>query len=276
MEGYQPENLKGALEIKASKSPEILAGGTDFMLKFRKQASDVLFVSHLKELRGIERENEYLIIGAATTLNELERSKEIPTIFKDIISKMAPPAIRYVATIGGNICNASPAGDTLPFLYALDTKLIIGSLHSQREVSIEDFIKGPGEIDIAKDELPLQIKLPLQLIEKLHSRAFNVQFYRKVGTRRENALSKLSFLGIAEISEEIKDVRIAFGAVAPTIVRSREIEERIKDGAASDEILTMYSKLITPIDDQRSTTFYRKTVSLRLLKYFLSLLITSY
>ncbi len=272
MEGYRPENLKEALEIKASRSPDILAGGTDFMLKFRKRANDVLFVSHLKELKGIQRKDGYLVIGAATTLNELEASEDIPTIFKDMISKMAAPAIRNVATIGGNICNASPAGDTLLFLYALDAKLVIGSIRGHREVNIENFIKGPGQTDMRKDELLLQIKLPIPLIEKLHLGKFNVQFYRKVGTRRANALSKLSFLGIAEVSEGSKDVRIAFGAVAPTVVRSREIEERIKDGTTADDILGAYSKLITPIDDQRSTAFYRKTVSLRLLGYFLQIL----
>ncbi len=275
MDGYRPRNIREALEIRANKSVIVLAGGTDFMLKYRKNADAVLYISHLKELKNIYKEKGYLVVGAATTLDELLKSNDIPSLLKNIISKMAAPAIKNIATIGGNICNASPAGDTLPFLYALDAKVVIGSLNGIREIEIENFIKGPGETDIKTNELLLQTKFPLDLIEKLHSNIFNVQTYRKVGTRRANALSKLSFLGIAEISKDLKDVRIAFGAVAPTVVRSRSIERKIVEGATIKDILEMYSDMITPIDDQRSTAFYRKTVSLRLLRYFLRQIRTS-
>jgi len=172
-----------------------------------------------------------------------------------------------MGTIGGNICNASPAGDTLPVLYALDAKLKLISSDSSREVNIEDFILGPRKIILEKNEV-----LESVIIQKA---PFNRMYYEKVGARKASAISKLSFVGLAQIeSEKVKDIRIAIGSAAPKTVRIKEAENLVI-GSNLKEIETetvkgIYAKEVVPIDDQRSTAAYRKTVALRLIQYFLN------
>ena len=130
---FQPINLKDALEFLHSQNSLVLAGGTDFMLKRARMTREdrpVLCVGHLEELHQIKISGQELRIGAACTLTQLLQSPLLPEYLKRPIAGMASPAIRNIATIGGNICNASPAGDALPMLYALDAVLCqIGRAH---------------------------------------------------------------------------------------------------------------------------------------------------
>jgi len=169
--------------------------------------------------------------------------------------------------MGRNICNASPAGDTLPVLAVLDASLTLQSVSGEREVSLLSFFKGPGKTLLRNDELLTCIRFRLP--------HFSAEGYRKIGTRKANALSKIAFAGFL-LKEKglLSDVRIALGAVAPTIVRSRELENRLIGQPVSDiaelmpDLLNSYAKLIQPITDQRSDANYRKTVSLRLIENF--------
>ncbi len=271
---YRPKDLSEALDIKASTNAVPLAGGTDLMVRAKRWSglapafqSDVMFIGHLEELRRIADDNDYLTIGAGCTLTEVFENPITPDILKQAISNMASPAIRNIATIGGNICNASPAGDTLPPLYALGAEIIVQSKSGERKIPIEQFIVGPGETILQSDEIVGEIIVPLDKFDKT--------FYRKIGTRKATALAKISFVGLARISGDIvENIRIAFGAVAPTVVRDEKIEDKIRGKKIAEifdianEIAQEYSLQIRPIDDQRSTAQYRKEVSLRLLKYF--------
>lgn len=272
---YNPKSLKEALNIRKNKSVILFAGGTDLMIKMKswsglspKFEQDLLFIGHLKELRNIKYKNGCLKIGAACTLTEIIESKVVPYYIKDIVSNMASPAVRNIATIGGNICNSSPAGDILPLLYALNTRLILESVDGKREINIEDFIYDPGKNNLRENELLIEILINLE--------EFNIVCHRKVGTRKANSISKASFIGFANISnKKIEDIRIAFGAVAKTIVRCRDIEERLKgmnDKDITDNLLKIkesYSNLINSIDDQRSDKEYREKISIKLLESFL-------
>jgi xanthine dehydrogenase FAD-binding subunit len=229
----------------------------------------VLFLNCLQELRYITVEGAALVIGAGTTLTDLLGDSRIPSALKQSVAQMAAPAVRNVATLMGNICNASPAGDTLPALYCLNARLVLARGGEERRVNIEDFIREPGKTGLRDDELAKAVILPME--------RFDVVDYRKVGTRKANALSKLSFLGLVKVEEEaIQDVRIAFGAVAPTVMRSRQLEREITGWSKKElaqrrpELLDAYSRLIVPIDDQRSTAHYRRIISLRLLDRFLA------
>ena len=257
-----------------------------------------LFIGHLEELKNISSESAFLYMGACCTYSRLLESPSVPPALKKAIEEIGSPAVKNRGTMGGNVCNASPAGDTLPVLYALDAEVVLRSSGSSRILPIEDFILGPGKTSLQSNELLTGIRIP--------AGDFPVTVYRKVGTRRANALSKLSFIGLArenagqaresaQLTQENSDptnqtaanaagrkhdnialdVRIAFGAVAPTVVRSRENEALLRDmlGGGIDgrigEICDLYSPLLDPIDDQRSNALYRKEVSLRLLKDFL-------
>ena len=272
---FMPQSLKEALRIRKEEKAIPFAGGTDLMVKrgrlrglapyFEKP---VLFLHKVKELTGVKFEEGRVRIGALSTLSEILENRDIPLILKYAIAEIASPAIRNLATIGGNICNASPAGDTLPPLYVMNARVVLSSFTSEREMKIMDFIKGPGSTDLKEEELLKEIIIPVEF--------FNIVFYRKVGTRKANSLSKVSFAGVARLDDGIiKDIRISFGAVAPTPLRAPEVEEeiigknKVKIIAKIPDILEKYARIIRPIDDQRSTARYRKTISLKILEYFL-------
>lgn len=248
------------------------AGGTDLMVQNAgpigpEFSRDVVFVGHLKELREIKREDKNLIIGAAATLSEIELCADVPDVLKQSISLIAAPALRNRGTMGGNICNASPAGDSIPPLYVLGASFKLSSLKGDRIVKAADFFKGPGRTDRRKDEVLKEIHIPLQ--------EWNVTKYRKVGTRAANALTKCSITAVAKTKNgKIDDLSIAFGAVGPVIIRDKNIEKRLIGLSVAqvkervDSIVSEYSTVIVPIDDQRSTAVYRKQVCLNLLREF--------
>lgn len=272
---YMPENLQEALEIIDKDEVIILAGGTDLMVR-RKSPSglipkfdkNTLFVNNIEELKNITKDDNYINIGAGCTLSQISDNNIIPDYVKEVISDFASLGIRNAATMVGNICNASPAGDTLPLLYALNAKLVIKSLKEEKIVDIKDFITGPGRHILNKNEIVTEIKIPLE--------NFNKFYYKKVGTRKATAISKLSFVGIARLKANVvEDIRIAFGAVAATIVKSDDLEKRFVGKTLEEidlikgDITDEYAKLITPIDDQRSNKNYRKKVAINLLNDFI-------
>jgi CO/xanthine dehydrogenase FAD-binding subunit len=172
--------------------------------------------------------------------------------------------------LGGSICNASPAGDTLPLLYVYNAKLLLRSVHGDRVVAINDFIQGPRRVQRHHNEMLVEIILPSVLEEGSHV------VFEKIGNRNADAIAKVSFAGYIQINGvRIEDVRFAFGAVGPTIVRSIDIEKKLYGltiplaEADIAQIVAAFDKIIKPIDDQRSTALYRKTVALNLLRYFL-------
>lgn len=272
VEVLRPRRLDEALEWLGDKKALPLAGGTDLMVHYRNYTGagsridrPVLFTDAIEELREIEDLGNSLKIGAACLLSELEARKEIPVVLRRAISGIAAPALRNRATMAGNICNASPAGDSLPPLYIYDADVVLASKRGMRTLNISDFITGPGQTVLSEDELLIHIIIPKEKNE--------FSYYRKVGTRAANALSKLSVTGLARMeNRSILEFRMAFGAVAPTVVRDRELEKQIEgkkiDQIDVDKVRQSYDPLIRPIDDQRSTALYRKEVALNLLGDF--------
>lgn len=270
----RPETLKEAVEMMAGTGAIPLAGGTDLMIRHKRQGGliprfekPVLFIGHIEELGLVVSEKSCVSIGPCCTYSSLMNDHRLPEILRTCIQNIAAPAIRNRGTLGGNICNASPAGDTIPVLSALGASVVLSKADGRRIMLIDEFITGPGTTIREDDELLTGIIVP--------QTKFDCSFYRKVGTRSYNSLSKVSIAGLMKVEEErVSDVRVAFGAVAPTVVRSRAIEEDIIGTPITDirnlipDILKRYADLLTPIDDQRSTKSYRKAVSLRLLRLF--------
>lgn len=270
---YRPESLDDLLDLMAENDLIPFAGGTDLMVQnaavdkpeFNK---DVVFIAHLPELNRINRESENLVIGAAVTLAEIENHADVPELLKKAVGFIAAPALRNRGTMGGNICNASPAGDSIPPLYVLDARFRLQSKRGERTVRAEDFFKGPGRTDRRSDEILKDIVIPLK--------EWNIRKYRKVGTRAANALTKCSITAAAKVKNgRIDDLSIAFGAVGPVIVRDKTLEKKLIGLKAEElknrieSIVKDYSAVIIPIDDQRSTAVYRKQVCLNLLREFL-------
>jgi len=272
---YRPDSLKEALRIRRETGAIPFAGGTDLMVRFKNWTGlppafpkDILFLSHLEELQSLERQGEILRVGAGVPFRRIAAFPETPEILRKAVLSIAAPAIRNIATLAGNVCNASPAGDSICVLYALDASVEVRSLEGPREIPVMQFITGPGRTMLNGDELVTAIRIPL--------RPANIQVFRKVGTRKANALAKLSFAAVGEVKGGIVDaLALSFGAVGPTVVRSTELEKRMAGRSLSDlkemipSLLSDYSAMIVPIDDQRSTAAYRKQVALNLLENFL-------
>jgi CO/xanthine dehydrogenase FAD-binding subunit len=275
VEAYRPETLNDALDILSKESCTILAGGTDLMVQRSRGSSvlpsfekPVIFISHLKELQWLSKEDDGIHIGAGAILSDIMRSDIVPEVFKEMIGKMASPPTRNMASIGGNICNASPAGDTLPYLYAMDADIVLKSLKGERKISISDFISGPKKTVLESNEIMTEIIIP--------EKEFQINSYTRLGQRKGMSLTKVSFLGMADIeNNKIIDIRIALGSVAPKIVRSKDIEQDIIGKNINDinskckDMAARYMPLITPIDDARSSAAYRKKVCMRLINNFL-------
>ena len=275
VKSYRPQTLSDALDKISKNNYKIIAGGTDLMVQKRRDFAikpifklPLLFIEHLKELKQIHIKDNEIHIGACAILTDIINDNSIPNIFKNIINQMASPPTRNMATIGGNICNASPAGDTLPYLYAVDAKVKLQSIDNMQIISIQDFICGLKTTLLQKNEILTEIIIP--------NKTYNINYYKKLGQRKAMSLSKVSFLGMADISNnKVSDIRITLGSVAPIAVRSNKIEKLIIGKSFTDiqniipEILKQYDKLIKPIDDTRSTADYRKKVSLRLIEDFI-------
>lgn len=273
---YRPLSLREALDIRNNSENLVYAGGSDLMVRYRAWSGLIpllpkpaLMIGHLRELREIRIVDGVLEIGACCTLAEILGHRAVPEYVKLPLVHMASPSIRNIATVGGNIGHASPAGDTLPMLYSLDARLALQSLDQTVVVNIEDFITGPGQTTLKDNQIITGISIPLADLSRV--------YYRKVGTRRANSISKITLYAAARAgASKMEDVRISFGAVAPAVVRSREAEAVLKTLSPEEcyerleDVKACYLPLIRPIDDQRSTKEYRRRVAFRLLEDFLS------
>ena len=270
-----PNDVNEALTHLNQGGYKVIAGGTDMMIQSRswsetppKFIKNMIYILNLKELNYYKTINNHLEIGAVTPYETLLDADETPKLFKEILLELASPALRYVGTLAGNIGNASPAADALVGLYVYDAMITLERLNQQRHVPIKDVIIGPKQTAIDEREMITKISLPI--LKYTHTS------WVKVGGRRADAISKVSFAGLANIEAGvIKDLRIALGAVNATVVRERTIEERLIGKTVDDldtvleEVVQAYRPFIQPIDDQRSNAIYRKNVSLGLIEAFL-------
>ncbi|WP_179292629.1 FAD binding domain-containing protein [Bacillus sp. 7884-1] len=276
---YRFNRLDQTLSQLNKENCAIIAGGTDVMVMHKsrrgvppKIPKPIVFIDHLLELKRVYQNQKDLHIGACCTYSELLGNPLIPLVLKKAIKTIAAPAIRNRGTLGGNVCNASPAGDTLPLLYVYNAKLLLRSVKGERIVAISDFIQGVRRIQRETNEILAEIILPSALEEGAHV------VFEKVGNRNADAIAKVGFAGYIRLNGDvIEDVRFVFGAVGPTMVRSVDIEKMLLAKTVplvdSDiaQVVASFDKIIKPIDDQRSTAIYRKTVALNLLRYFLSM-----
>lgn len=272
-----PATLMEALQMLARSPGEWrpFAGGTDLMVLMEAgKLSHHKFFSiwHLEELRGIEETPDSLTLGALTTYTELQSNatmrQEFPMLCR-AASETGAIAIQNRGTIGGNIANASPAADSPPALVVYDAELELISERGVRTVPYRDFHTGYKQMRMSADELISRVRLP----RARKPRGWK-HYYRKVGTRRAQAISKVCFAAVARVENgSIGDVRIALGSVAPTVLGCQKTESVLQGRKVDRETIAAAQKElageIAPIDDLRSTARYRLQVSLNLLEDFL-------
>ena len=271
-----PGNLTEALALLADE-PGVwrpFAGGTDLMVLFEAgRLAHKRFVNiwNLPELRGIEVTPEQVTLGALTTYTEVQASevlrREFPMLCR-AASETGGLAIQNRGTLGGNIANASPAGDSPPALLVYDAELELVSAQGTRRLPYDGFHTGYKQMLMRPDELIKNIRLPRRA-EPWR------QYYRKVGTRKAQAISKICFAGAARLEgQRIADVRIALGSVAPVVVRCTRTEDALRNREADESAVSAaraeLAREISPIDDIRSTANYRLQVALNVLEDFLT------
>ncbi|HSQ23661.1 MAG TPA: xanthine dehydrogenase family protein subunit M [Pyrinomonadaceae bacterium] len=271
-----PESLGEALDALAQDNGawKPFAGGTDLMVLLeagKLPHQNYVNIWNLEELRGIEVSADFVTLGALTTYTEIQEHAVLRAEFPMLCQAAKETggiAIQNRGTLGGNIVNASPAADSPPALLAYDAELIIVSKQRERTIPYSQFHTGYKQMDIRRDELLRAIRLPRTNETLIH-------YYRKVGTRKAQAISKVCFAAVGQtIENRIEKVRIALGSVAPIPIRCQRTEQTLENQPLQDETIgaalqTLASE-ITPIDDVRSTRDYRLRVALNLLQDFLS------
>jgi carbon-monoxide dehydrogenase medium subunit len=262
---HRPETLKQAISLLVAYKGQakVLAGGTDLILAMRKESVSPRALIDLKditELHSIKEEEKVLRIGALTTIREIETLpliKERICLLAETAEVMATLQVRNRATLGGNICHASPAADMVPPLIGLEGRVRIAGKDDERMAGLEDFFLGPGQTKLGPEEIVTEVIVP-----KLdpNSRAT----YIKLGPRK---LTDLAVVGVALIlridrQSRCDDIRIVMGAVAPRAMRAREAERklvgRIVDERLISEVAEKAREEAFPITDVRGSEWYRR------------------
>lgn len=269
-----PSDLSAVLDLMAAEPGEWkpFAGGTDLMVLLEQGKllhRRFLSLADVEELQGIEVSDSHVIIGALTTYSQLQRNSvlqnEFPLLCK-AASETGSIANQNRGTLGGNIANASPAADSPPALLVYDAELELMSKRNARWKPYTGFHIGYKQMDLARDEIVSRVRLPRQ---NRHWR----QYYRKVGTRRAQAISKVCFAGTAQVEDgTIRDIRIALGSVAPTVLRCVKTEHLLLGGVSSSGLRHAQEQLaleMSPVDDFRSIANYRTRIAQNLLAEFL-------
>jgi len=249
------------------------AGGTDLMVLLeagKLPHQNYVNIWNLPELSGIEVADDQVTLGALTTYTEVQANEVLREEFPMLCqaaSETGGLAIQNRGTLGGNIVNASPAADSPPALLVYDAELELISKAGSRRIPYDKFHLGYKQMDLRPDELLRAIRLPRSPKARTH-------YYRKVGTRKAQAISKVCFAAVATSNGKlIEEVRIALGSVAPVPIRCSRAEDAIRNRAIDTELAAAAGAAlavdISPIDDVRSTRDYRLRVSLNLLTDFL-------
>jgi CO/xanthine dehydrogenase FAD-binding subunit len=268
-------NLSDALALLANEPGvwQPFAGGTDLMVLLeagKLSRKRFLSVAKLNDFRGVEVTAEFVILGALTTYTEIQKHPVLQAEFPLLCSaahETGSVAIQNRGTLGGNIVNASPAADSPPALLVYDAEIELISQRGIRWMPFHGFQTGYKKMQLAPDELLRAIRLPRRA-KKWR------QYYRKVGTRKAQAISKVCFAGAALVENGmIRDIRIALGSVAPIVLRAVKTEDALRGGSVSPVTIAAAKETlmreIAPIDDIRSTARYRLRVAQNLLEEFL-------
>jgi CO/xanthine dehydrogenase FAD-binding subunit len=272
-----PTDLPGAFELLATGSTDTpvrpIAGGTDLMVAINGEIGPppvrLVDLWGIDALRGIRTDGDALSLGALTTYTDIRRSslcREHMPALVEAAATIGAAQIQNRGTLGGNIANASPAGDTLPVLLATDAVIVLGSSSGEREIEAAAFWTDYRRTALRHDELILRVLLPLQSEREVR--------FRKVGTRRAQSISKV-VLAVAWRPAQSgsrtvwRDIRVALGSVAPTPIRCPRTEAVLEGSPATPEVADRAAEVLaaelSPIDDVRSTAEYRRVVAARIL-----------
>lgn len=272
---YIPRTLKEALEIKAKVDVLPLAGGSDLMVANKRTIGvapefekPVMIIRNIPELKGISVNNKgECCIGAGCTSAEIAENPLCPWHLRQAASRMGAIGLRNSATIAGNIANASPKGDTPGPLYLLDARVRLSSLRGEREELVSDFIVKFRTIDLQPDELITQVIVPYSEDD------FDYIFWHKVGTRKANAISKLTVsqaLKFTSDGKTVADYRLSATATGAKTNRSRDVENLIIGKEITCETIEAVVNGFDQVISPRAMPEFRREATRRMIRRFLS------
>lgn len=272
---YIPRTLKEALEIKAKIDVLPLAGGSDLMVANKRTIGvapefekPVMIIRNIPELKGISVNNKgECCIGAGCTSAEIAENPLCPWHLRQAASRMGAIGLRNSATIAGNIANASPKGDTPGPLYLLDARVRLSSLRGEREELVSDFIVKFRTIDLQPDELITQVIVPYSEDD------FDYIFWHKVGTRKANAISKLTVsqaLKFTSDGKTVADYRLSATATGAKTNRSRDVENLIIGKEITCETIEAVVNGFDQVISPRAMPEFRREATRRMIRRFLS------
>ncbi len=260
---HRPRTMKEALAL-AQELPDAryIAGGTDILVKMRKRAMAappaLISLRNIPELRAIDAGAEEIRIGAGVALWDVERHSAIRELFPALIDSIAvlgSRQIREVATLAGNLCNASPGADTAPPLLVYDARVAVESAAGRREIAMDEFFKGPGKTALEPGEIVTAVILPAP------PRGSRAAFLRRARIKMDIATVILA-MRLSLDGNTCTAARVAAGAVAPVPLRLRKAEQKLVGSELGDDVLGAARALameeVAPITDVRSTAEYRR------------------
>jgi carbon-monoxide dehydrogenase medium subunit len=263
-----PETVEQACSLlsRYQEKAKVLAGGTDLLVKMKQgmaRPQYLVSLSNIERLRHIDYDDsDGLRIGSLVTLSDLLASAVISqrfSLLSQAVRTLASRQVRNRATIGGNLCNASPAADTAPALVGLGSQARIAGLSGERTVPLEEFFRGPGRTILRSDEILTGIQVP-------HPLPHTGSTYLKLSPREKD----LATVAVAAViildarGRTCQDARIVLGAVAPTVLRAFQAEAVLKGKAVAEGLIQesaqMASQEAQPISDLRASADYRRTM----------------
>lgn len=271
---YIPKTLEEALEIKSKHDVIVLAGGSDLMVSNKRTLGltpkfdkPVMIVRNLPELKNIYiNDKGECCIGSGCTSAQIAESTLCPWHLRQAASRMGAVALRNSATIAGNIANASPKGDTPGPLYMLDARVKLSSVSGSREILVSDFIVKFRTIDLRPDEMITEVIVPLSEDD------FDYVFWHKVGTRKANAISKITLSQAIKFNADgtVKDYRVAATATGAKTNRSRDVESIIIGKRLSPELIEDVIKGFDDVISPRAMPEFRREATRRMIRRFLN------
>ncbi len=269
---FTPTTIEEAVSIiqKNLDEARILAGGSDILVQMKKRLITPKYLIKINKITNLSfinyEDNKGLSLGPLTTIREIENSSVIKQkyqLLSEAASTFATVQIQNMATIGGNLCNASPAADMAPPLLVMDAEVSVTGIEGKRTIKLEDFFIGPGRSVIKPYEILTEVKA--SPLPKDAGSSF-----LKIGRTAED-LSKVNVACVVSVkNNKFADVKVSLGAVAPTPIRAKKLESFLIGKEVSDAIIydaaVIASKEIDPITDIRSTAVYRREVTKVLVK----------
>ena len=261
----EPRSVSEAIELLVTHgdASRVLAGGTDLLVQMkmeRLKPAYIIGIGRLTELKGIRKDTDKLTIGALATVRDLARDTIVRgtyTALAEACAAFSTAQVQAMGTVGGNLCNGSPASDTAPALIVLGAEMVLVGPEGETRMPLERFFRGPGKTACRADQLLIAVEVPLPAVQSGSA-------FVKIGRVAADIAKANVAVHLVRDGDRIVDCRLAFGSVAPTPMRAPRVEAILRGLVMTPELISQAAAAaaeeISPIDDVRSTAAYRRQV----------------